>query len=208
MKAIVIGSGGHAKVIIDILRFNREIELVGCITADKDCDRVLDLAVLGDDARLPMLYEEGIRHAFVAIGDNRLRAKIAGGLEAMGFTLINAIHPFSAVASSVKLGKGVAIMAGAVINPDSVVGDYAIINTGVTVDHDCIIGKACHLAPGTHTAGNVSVGEGTFLGVGCNVIPKMTIGEWCVLGAGTTVVKELPSCVLAVGVPAKVLKKM
>ena len=208
MKTVIIGSSGHAKVIVDILRQASQDELVGCTTIDATCQDVLGLPVLGDDSILPRLLREGVGQAFVAIGDNRSRARIAQRMEGLGFALINAVHPSAVIAPSVKLGKGIAIMAGAIINPDTVIGDNAIVNTGTTIDHDCVIGANCHLAPGTHVAGNVTIGAGAFLGVGCTVIPKMAIGEWCILGAGATVVMDVPSCVLAVGVPAQVRKKL
>jgi len=207
MKTILVGSGGHAKVIIDILRKTPGVELVGCTSTDAVCREVLGLPVLGNDGILPALLSQGVTGAFVGIGDNRSRARIARQLESLGFTLINAIHPCATIATSVKLGKGIAVMAQAVINPDTAVGDYAIVNTGATVDHDSVLGECCHLAPGTHLAGNVTIGVGAFLGVGCAAIPGVSVGAWTVVGAGSVLVNDLPAKVLAVGTPARVIKK-
>ncbi|MEW6418727.1 MAG: acetyltransferase [Nitrospirota bacterium] len=206
-KIIIIGSGGHAKVIIDILKSSDNYKIIGCTDASLKQKDIMGLPVLGDDSILPQLYKNGLRHAFVAIGDNKIRSEISDCVKKMGFELINAISPHSYISKSVKLGSGIAIVQGAVINPETVIGNNAIINTGSTIDHDCIIEESCHIAPGCNIAGNVRIGKGTFLGIGCKVIPKITIGEWTTVGAGAVVVNDLPGYSLAVGVPAKIVKE-
>jgi len=206
-KVVIIGAGGHAKVIIDILKSNPAFEIIGC--TDRIGDRkVSGIPVLGDDSVLPKLYEEGIRHAIVAIGGNSLRHKLAKYAVEAGFELINAVSPFAYVADSVVLGCGIAIMPGAIINAEASIGNNSIINTGASIDHECNIGETCHIAPGCSISGNVTVGEGTFLGTGSKVIDGVTIGSWSTLGSGAVVVKNIPSYCLAVGVPAKVIKKL
>jgi UDP-perosamine 4-acetyltransferase len=206
IKVVVVGSGGHAKVIIDILQSESKVELVGAISSDRTQSTICDIPVLGDDSILPKLFSQGINHAFIAVGSNRLRAKLGKNVEEIGFQLINAISPQAVLSARVKLGKGIAIMPGAVVNVDTQIDDYAIINTGATVDHDCRIGRYVHIAPGSHLCGNVEVGEGTFICVGSSVIDKSKIGEWAVLGAGGVVISDLPAYVTAVGVPARVIK--
>jgi len=205
---IIIGSGGHAKVIIDILRSSKLCEPIGLTGTDSNLKTIMGLPVIGDDSVLPQIYAEGVKYAFVAIGDNKKREEISDHIKELGLRLINAISPYSYVSSSVELGEGIAIMPGAVINAESAVEDNAIINTGATIDHDCIIGSSSHVAPGCNIAGNVRIGRGVFLGIGCKVIPKMSIGDWTTLGAGSVVVEDLPSHAVAFGVPAKMVKKL
>ncbi|MGO4110912.1 acetyltransferase [Paenibacillus sp. YAF4_2] len=206
-KTVIIGAGGHAKVIVDILRSDPHVELIGCIGRDPHAN-VLGLPVIGGDDILPELLEQGIHHAFVAIGDNAKRHALALHVENLGFELINAISPRAYLASHVTLGKGVAVMPGSVIEPDTRIGSYTIINTGATVDHDGNIGMACHIAPGCHLSGNVTVGDESFLGTGVSVIDGMHIGEGCIIGAGATVIRPIPSYSLAVGVPATVKRTL
>jgi acetyltransferase-like isoleucine patch superfamily enzyme len=95
------------------------------------------------------------------------------------------------------------VFAGAVIQPDSVLGSHAIINTGATVDHDCHIGNFVHVAPGCNLAGAVTLKEGAFMGIGSRAIPGVTVEAWTTVGAGATVVHDLPGGITAVGTPAR-----
>jgi UDP-perosamine 4-acetyltransferase len=205
-KLVILGASGHAKVIIDILKGLNRYDIIGCLDATFKEQEVAGVKVIGDDSKLPQLYSDGIRHAFVAVGDNRLRDKLASQVINLGFVLINVISINAFLSTSVKLGHGIAIMPGAVLNVDVKVDDNVIINTGAGVDHDCVLATGCHVAPGCFLAGNVVIGKGVFLGVGCKVIPKIKIGEWSVVGAGAAVTKDLPPYSLAVGVPAKIIK--
>lgn len=206
-RLLIIGSGGHAKVVIDIFKRNSVYDIVGCISADETGQSVLGVPVLGDDTLLAELLTQGINFVFVAIGDNRLRNRIYEKTLGMGFQFANAISSFSCISPTVKLGNGIAIMPGVVINAESVIEDNVIINTGATIDHDNRIQASAHIAPGSNLAGNVTVGTGAFLGIGCKVIPGVTIGAWSTVGAGAVVLRSLPSDSSAVGVPARVAEQ-
>lgn len=206
-ELVLVGSGGHAKVIIDIIQQNGIYKVIGCTSVHLNQQHVMGVPILGDDSMLPGIFQNGVRNAFVALGDNRLRERVLESVCKLGFGLVNAISKFAYVAPSVKLGRNIAIMSGAVINPDTIVKDNAIINTGTTIDHDNLIERSVHVAPGSSLAGNVTVRQGSFLGIGCKVIPNTTIGEWCTVGAGAVVIRNLPAHSLAVGVPARIIEK-
>ena len=200
---VIIGGGGHAKVVIESLRAAGETVAV-IVDADPTPREVLGVPVVGDDLALQGLRAQGFSKLFVAVGDNRLRQTLGRKARELGFGLVNAIHPSAMISASARLGEGVAVMAGAVVNAESQVGDLAIINTGAVVDHDCRLGVACHVAPASALAGGVNVGDRAFLGVGVRVIPGVTIGADTVVGAGGVVVRNLPDAVLAIGAPAKI----
>lgn len=197
----VVGAGGHAKVVLAL-----------CRAAGVKVDRVVDDNLARDGSTLlgiPVCapakdhLPRGAR-AVIAIGNNATRARVAAEFDDVVGEWVTLIHPRAFVDPSVRLGVGVVVFAGAVVQVDSVVGDHAIINTGATVDHDARLGACTHLAPGVHLAGNVVVEEQAFLGVGVSVIPGRTIGARTTVGAGAAVVKDLPADVVAVGVPARV----
>jgi UDP-perosamine 4-acetyltransferase len=207
---VIVGAGGHAKVIIDILQKSNRFNIVGAtvdLKYNANSSDVLGIKIIGDDKKLPILYANGIENVFVAIGDNKLRAKLIQDVTNIGFNLVNAVSPYSCISDHAKLGNGIAVMAGAVINANAEIGNGVIINTGATVDHDCVLGDWCHVAPGCNLAGGVVVGNGSFLGVGTAIIPSVQIGRWSTIGAGSVVVKDIPDECLAFGSPAKVRNK-
>ncbi len=198
---VVIGAGGHAKVIIELLR-SSGVSIVGLIDADSTPRTVLGVPVLGDDTLLPTLRAQGIPNAFVALGDNSLRLHMGASVQALGFCLVNAISHRATISPSARLGCGVAVMAGAVINADAQIGDLVIINTGAGIDHDAVLGAACHIGPGATIAGRVHIGSLALLGVGSSVIPRRTVGDGAIIGAGACVIHDINPHVTAVGVPA------
>lgn len=199
---LVVGAGGHAKVVIETLRACGR-EIAGVLDADATPRLVAGARVIGVDADAPRLRREGLAHAIVALGDNALRERIGASLRSQGFTLANAVHPAATIAVSVTLGAGVAVMAGAVVNADTRVGDLAIINTGACVDHDGELMAACHVAPRAALAGAVRVGARAFVGVGASVVPGVNIGADAVVGAGAAVIGDVPPGATVVGVPAR-----
>ena len=199
---VIVGAGGHAKVVIEILRSTGE-RVDWCIAATGAPALCLDVPVLTGDAHMERLRQEGYSRVFVAIGPNQLRDRLAASAVAAGLSLISAISPHAIISPSANIGGGVAVMPGAIINAAVHVEDLAIINTGACVDHDCVIGRAAHVGPQCGLAGNVEVGDRTLLGVGCSVVPGARIGRDAIVGAGAVVVSDLPDGVTAVGIPAR-----
>lgn len=203
-KVVLIGAGGHAKVIIDILRQSNKYEIIGLTDRNIVGETILNVPVIGFDSALKKIYDHGVKNAFVAIGDNKKRRELINYTQKIGYNLINAVSSKTYISSTVKLGKGIAIMPGVIINPDSTIGDNSIVNTGSTIDHDCFISKNVHIAPGCNLAGKVTLGEGVLMGIGCKCIPEISIGPWSILGAGSVIVQDIPAYSVAIGVPARI----
>jgi UDP-perosamine 4-acetyltransferase len=202
-SVVILGTSGHAKVVIELFRAATDLEIIGCTGASGSGATVCGVPVIGSDDLLPEVRGSGVKYAFVAVGDNTLRDKLGAMVSAMGFELPNAISPHAVVSPSAVLGRGIAVMAGVVINAEAKIGDLAVANTNCSIDHDCVIGRAAHVAPGCALAGNVTVGDRSFLGAGVCVIPEIKIGADVVLGAGSVVVRDVPSGTKAFGVPAR-----
>ena len=201
---VIVGPGGHAKVVIELVRAEGKYRIKGCTGLGETGFVLGDVPILGTDSVLPAMLANGTKKAFVAIGDNRLRLRLLAQVSEMGFELINAISPNAVVSPSATLGRGIAIMSGAIINASTEIGDCAIINTNASVDHDCRIGTGAHIGPGSVLAGNVEIGCETFLGVGTCVIPGVRVGSRTIVGAGSVVVRDIPDGVTAMDVPARV----
>ena len=205
-RVVVLGGGGHARVVIDILEQAREFDIAGFVSPDEQPDEIFGHRRLGGDDALEAILGSGVECAFVAIGDNRRRMDCIATVKRRGFTLVNAVSPAAIVSRHAMLRAGIAVMPGAAVNAGSTIGDGAIVNTNATVDHDCDIGACAHVAPGSSLAGCVQLGEGVFLGTGTSVIPGIRIGAWTTVGAGAAVIADLPDRVVAAGVPATIRK--
>lgn len=210
-QAIGLGAGGHAKVLIDILQLRNEFKIVGLLDPAPLSNVVAGIAILGNDEELPKLHRAGITAAFVGVGgvgDNTLRIQLYGRAGAAGFDMINIVHPSAVIARSVVLGKGVAIMASVVVNPEAHLADNVIVNTGAIVEHDCRIETHAHISPGAILAGGVHIGEGAYIGAGATIRQGIHVGEYSIVGAGAVVVKDVPRRTLVVGVPAKPVRSL
>jgi UDP-perosamine 4-acetyltransferase len=211
IKVVGIGAGGHAKVIMDILSHSPRVQVVGLVElATRLFGETLEGSlILGDDGLLPQLLEEGVESAFIGIGgvgNNLPRAEAFERILKLGFKLITAVHPRAVVARSAKLGRGVSIMAGVVVNPSAVIGDNVILNSQCTVEHDCVIGDHVHVAPGATLSGAVRIGRLSHIGTGASVRQGIRIGEGVVVGVGSVVIDDVPDGVVVVGAPARPLK--
>ncbi|WP_295813713.1 acetyltransferase [uncultured Deinococcus sp.] len=195
---LVVGAGGHAKVVIATLRA-AGLTVAGVLDdrPERRGDTVLWCEVLGSSA---LLNGPNVQ-AVLAIGNNAVRRDIAGRYP--GVQWIRAVHPAAVVDASVTFGAGSVVFAGAVVQPDVVIGEHVIVNTGATVDHDCTLGDFVHVAPGTHLAGNVVLDDGVFVGTGAALIPGVRVGAWTTVGAGSVVLEPLPPGVVAFGTPAR-----
>lgn len=211
-KLIVIGAGGHARSVIDIVLDNNEYELVGCVDsaypARTTVENMGDISIIGNDDSLSSLREQGVECFFVAIGDGRLRRKLYNKALEAGLLPINVISKHSRISSRAKLGKGICVMAGAVINVNCIVSDGVIVNTNCSIDHDCSIGEFSHIAPGTAISGTTRIGQCTHIGTNCAVIDGIKIGDNSYIGAGASVVSDIPDNVLAYGVPCRIVKQL
>jgi sugar O-acyltransferase (sialic acid O-acetyltransferase NeuD family) len=199
-RVVIIGAGGHAKVVISTLRAaGHSVSAVFDDDLAKHRTSVLGVEVLGATSDFT-----GDGKAVIAVGDNATRERMVAGFKDAEWMTV--VHPAAYVDQSVRLGRGTVVFAGAVIQPDTVIGAHVIINTGATVDHDCVVGDYSHLAPGSHLAGESWVGRGVLVGIGAVVVPGRRIGERSVIGAGSVVVKDVPRGTVAFGVPASARK--
>ena len=207
-RIIVIGGGGHAKAVIDVLERQGRYAIAGYL----DIHQPKGHRCLGyenveekDDFRRAA-KDLGARGGIIAIGDNAKRALLAAAVRAVlpEFHFVTAVHPSAILGKNVVVGAGTVVMAGVVINPDTRVGEHCIINTRASLDHDNLLGSFVSIAPGVTTGGNVAVGDSSAVGLGANIIHGIIVGEHAVIGAGSTVIENIPSYVVAFGSPAKV----
>ncbi len=191
-KLIIIGAGGHGKVVADAA--NRE-----CMFIDREPNEEEGVFAMDDLSSMQQENDEVI----VGIGDNKTRLNMLDGLN----KIATVVHKDATVSDSAVLGDGTVVFARAVVNPNTSVGRGCIINTAATVDHDCVLKDGVHISPGAHVGGGVSIGECSWVGIGASVKHGVKIGNHVTVGASAAVVNDIPDGLTVVGVPAKEFSK-
>lgn len=199
-KLLVIGSGGHARTILELASLN-QFQVVGIIDVNYKGveESIMGTPVIGGMDRLEE-FDKTDTQVFIAIGENTERSRLFNDALDAGYTIPSLIHPSAIVSETARIEAGVAICAGCIINPMAKVSSGVIVNTGSIVDHETELGKFVHVAPGANIAGRVEVGDRTFIGIGASVADKLTIGEDVIIGAGTVVLNDIPAGSKVVGV--------
>ena len=207
-NVIIIGAGGHAKVIADIIYKSKD-NVLGFLDDNVPLDTVIikekNIKVIGKiEECIKFANENPNIEYIVGIGNNETRKKIAIKYEKLNY--YTAIHPSSQIALDVEIGKGTTIMANACINTSAKVGEHCIINTGAIVEHDNIIEDYVHISPNATLCGTVKIGELTHIGAGATIKNNTNICSNCIIGAGVVVIKDINKKGTYVGVPVKKIK--
>lgn len=196
-RLIIIGAGGHGKVIADNAVKNGYAEI--CFVDDHATGSCMGFPIIGTGVDIPAL-NDGKTDFIIGVGSNETRKRIA---EAHDVNWVTLIHPSAQIAMNVSIGKGTVVMANAVINACAAVGEHCIINTGAIVEHDNMIGDYAHISPNVALGGTVRVGDLTHVGIGAVVRNNIRICDMCTIGAGAVVVKNIDRCGTYIGVPIK-----
>ena len=208
IRTLILGAGGHAQVIADILLRAWEqgatIQPIGYVDDNRALlgQTRLGLPILGTIAQLDTLEHDAV---IIGIGHNKTRRLLFEHLLRQGEHFATACHPRATLAPDVTVGAGTVIAAGVVVNPGSTIGRNIILNTSCTVDHHNVIGDHAHIAPGAHLGGDVHIGAGTLVGIGAIVMPQRTVGTWSIVGAGALVHADVPDQVTVIGTPARIV---
>lgn len=196
-KIVILGKGGHAESLIDIIERENKYEIAGYIVNDVGRKVEGELyPVIGSDSDLEKIFQSGIRNVAIGIGylgKSDLRERLWDKLKAIGFLLPVICDPSAILARNAKFDEGTMIGKGVIVNSNVSVGKMCIINTGAIIEHGCEVGDFSHISVGSILCGNVKVGEATFVGANSTVIQGKRIGSKCIVGAGITVRKDIDS---------------
>lgn len=191
---IILGAGGHARVIADVL-VKSGYKILGFVAPDKERDSLyFGYRIIGGDNVLDSYIDRDflLANGIGFLPGRPLRWNLAKKMREKGYTFVNVIHPSAILADDVVLDEGVQVMAGSIIQPGVHIGQDTIINTGTCIDHDCDIGKNVHLAPGVILSGSVKIGDGVHIGTGTSVIQRKRIGSGTVIAAASVIYHDIP----------------
>lgn len=209
-STVIIGAGGHAREVLDILLDRRasgqDVEPVGFIDENSaNHGKMLNgYPVLGDFGWFRGVDRTTLR-VVCAVGSPELCRKLVQKALSLGLSFGNAISSRACISPSARIGRGVIIFPNVVVNTDAAIGNHVTLNVGASVSHDTVVGDFCNVNPGARLAGNVVLGEGCYVGMGASVIQGVSVGVWSTIGAGAVAVRDIPPGATAVGVPAQVI---
>ena len=201
-KVLIIGVGGHGRVVADTLEALAAPEIAFLDDCYPEIEEVGSWRVIGNTEGLEK-WQSRYGDIIVAIGDNGTRLRFVRELSAIESRLPVVIHPRAYVSSNAELGAGTVVCAGAVVQPGATLGRGCIINTGATVDHDCVLGDGVHISPGVNLGGGVKIGDCTWIGIGASVREYKRIGSNVLVGVGAAVISDVVDGAVVTGVPAK-----
>jgi sugar O-acyltransferase (sialic acid O-acetyltransferase NeuD family) len=201
-RMVVIGGGGHAKVVISVLKKLAVYQIAG-YTDRGDKGDILGVPYLGPDEVLGKMAPCGAAIGVGSVLPGNTRELLKNLIESLGLSLPPVVSRDAVVNEQVAIGRGSQVFDGAVVNSGVRIGECVILNTNSTVDHDCEIGDFVHVAPGATLSGGVRVGRNSLIGTGASVIQNIRIGQECVIGAGATVVEDILKRGIYAGNPAR-----
>lgn len=200
-EMLIIGAGGHSKVVIEALEASEvDTEIILTDHDDTKSGQFLFgaqlISKLQDWILLPDLFH-------VAVGNNCYRKKCFLEAREQGKKPVNIVHPKASISPSAKIENGGFVGATAVVSAEVYIGPGCIINHGVIVDHDCRVGSFSHIAPNATLGGGVVVGEECLIGAGATILPEIKIGDRAVIGAGAVILSDVPDGQTYIGVPGR-----
>lgn len=203
LPVIVIGGGGHAKVLVSALLL-RERSVLGFVDLNLELPPLLGARHLGNDSAVLSHPPDSVDlvNGVGSINCTKNRRNVYDWFVQKQYRFATVIHPAAAVAPEVQIEDGVQVFAGAVVQAGCRLGTNVVVNTGARVDHDCNIDSHAHVAPGVTICGGVHVGTGAHIGAGATVIQGIRIGAGSVVGAGALVIRDVPQGAKVIGVPA------
>jgi sugar O-acyltransferase (sialic acid O-acetyltransferase NeuD family) len=204
---IIIGAGGHAKVLIDCLLNQRNCNIMGILDNNTSMhgQRVLGIPVLGGDDKISEFPADAVKlvNAIGSVDVPVRRQLVFQQFKDVGYQFYSVIHANACIGQGVQLGEGVQVMAGAILQTECYIGDNVLINTGASIDHEVQLGNHTHIAPGVVISANVLIGDESHIGARAVIIQGLKIGKRCLVGAGAVVVNDVGAGERVVGVPAK-----
>lgn len=211
-RVAILGAGDLGLSLKTYLEDGGAYRLAGFLDdARKPGDGVHGAEVIGAAAEASALHRKGAFDRLVyAVGyrDFARRVALFEQLRAEGIPFLGVVHPTAYVHRTARLGEGVHLFPGVIVDIACVLEDDLVLNTGVVLAHHAVVRSHSYFGPAVKVAGFTEIGRACFVGLGASIIEKISVGEGCVVAAGAVVVESAPPHALLAGVPAAVKKRL
>lgn len=207
---VIVGAGAQTKYILDIIKHYPNYKILNIVDIEDNPEltnkNIEGVEIVGNLDTILSKTAKSVK-VILAHSENKKKEMLTKKLKEWKFEFISVIHPRTVISESAEIGKGVIINPNVTIMPYAHIGDHVMIHSNVVIEHDNKIEDYVNIAPGVNLAGYVTIKKGATIFTGVNIIPKVTIGSYSIVGAGSTVLVDLPENCVAVGTPAKIIKR-
>lgn len=182
---LILGAGGHGRAVAEAALSSGQWQSVRFLD-DRwpGLSELYGIPLVGKPDDVTAHAVSG-HAAIAAVGNNALREQWSQLIESAGLPLATVIHPRAFVSDDAEVGRGVAVMAMAMVGVGAILGQGAIVNANATVDHDAVLGVYAHLGVGVQLAGGVKVGARAWLQAGCCAGYHVVVQEGALHAPGT-----------------------
>ena len=205
---IILGGGGHARVLAELLN-TLDTPVLGYTAPEDGGTLAPGVDWLGDDQRLAEYPPDRVAlvNGVGSVGDTGARRRLFEPLQARGYTFPALCHPSAVRSPSAECSPGCQLMAGAILQAGAHLGDNVLLNSRALVEHGCRIGSHSHIASGAVVCGDCEIGEGCHIGAGAVLIQGLRIGNGAIIAAGAVVTQNVKPMTLVAGVPAEIKRQ-
>lgn len=204
---IILGGGGHAEVLLELINELSLAVLGFTDVQDSETPPLLSgLNFLGNDDVIFSSHtpdEVRLINGLGSVGAINRRAAVFGEFAAKNYRFNTLVHPTAYLSPSVSYGQGLQVLAGAVINTSAQLGDNVLINCRALIEHHCSIGNHTHIASGAVLCGACQIGQSVHIGAGAVINQGINIGDGAIIASGAVVIADVAAGSLMAGVPAQ-----
>lgn len=212
-KLLIFPFGGNAReALMCVFAINEKLmewDILGFIDDDqsrhgKDC---CGIKVLGGRELLKKIPDAFVLAVPGSPANYSTRKDIIASLDIDDSRFATIINPSACLARDATIGINTSIMCNVVISCGVTIGNHCVILPNTVVSHDSVVGEYCCVGSNVSVSGSVHIGAGCYIGSGTKMREDIAIGPGSLVGLGSNVLSDIPPGVIAVGSPAKVIRK-
>lgn len=202
----IYGTGGTGKDVYDVVVRQKHYEKIIFIDDTKEIGYFRNNELYPFE-KIPKSYNPQNMKIIIAVGEPMLRKKLYDRVKEKGYILTNVIHEDTDISEYANVGEGLIAFKGVIIGADAKLGENILLEPYVVMGHDVCVKRHTVLSCQVLVGGHAQIGEAVYIALASAIKDRVQIGNETIIGVGSRVVKDLPENIIAVGYPARVVKK-